>query len=76
MDTKVFQRALQAFTKRRPFKPFVIELASGDRLLVKHPEAVYTSGELIIITEPSRRGRLFQSSSVCQLLDVPAVPAS
>ena len=35
MTPRHFQRALQAFTRRKPFKPFIVELVSGDRLQVR-----------------------------------------
>jgi hypothetical protein len=71
MDEQAFQRSLRAFCRRRPFRPFLIELFSGDRLLVVHPEAVTSFGTLVYFVETDNRARLFQSSSICQLLDVP-----
>jgi hypothetical protein len=41
------ERALRALARRRPFRPFLIELHSGDRILVSHPEAVQRYGELL-----------------------------
>ena len=31
---------MQAFSRRRPFKPFIVELVSGQQLIIEHPEAV------------------------------------
>jgi hypothetical protein len=64
MNADDLERALRSLTRRAPFRSFQIELNSGDRLLISHPEAV------------ERYGGLFAGPSVCQLIDpVPATPA-
>ncbi len=40
MIENIFQQSLQAFARRKPFKPFTVELVSGDRFVVDHPEAL------------------------------------
>ncbi len=72
MTLKHFTAALRAFTHRRRFKPFSIELASGDRIYVTHPEAVILRNELWVFTSPNERHHVFESESVIQLLDVPS----
>jgi hypothetical protein len=71
MTRKVFAAALRGFTRRHPFRPFLIEFTSGDRLLVTHPEAVRFEGDVLVYLSPDRRYRLFDNESVCQLLDLP-----
>jgi hypothetical protein len=71
MNTPDFARSLRAFTQRRPFRPFLLELVSGDRFLVRHPEAVILRGDLVYWRTPQRLARLFDTTTVCQLLDVP-----
>ena len=66
--------ALQAFHRRRPFKPFLVELMTGDRVLVAHPEALSWRGTVLYFISPQDLVRLFDHASVCQVLDVP--PAS
>ena len=39
-----FSNALRAFARRAPFKPFVVELVSGERIVVEHPEALAFRG--------------------------------
>ena len=56
--------------ERRPFQPYLIQFHSGDQVLVRHPEAVNFRGELVYHVSPSERYRLFDTTSVCQLLDV------
>jgi hypothetical protein len=67
-----FERALRGFVQRRPFQPFLIEFVSGDRLTIRHPEAVRFHGEVVLYLSPDRAYRAFDSTSVCQLLDLPA----
>ncbi len=45
MAPKQFERVLRGFVRRRPFRPFLIELFSGDRLRIAHPEAIELQGE-------------------------------
>jgi hypothetical protein len=71
MNDAAFHMGFQAFLNRRPFKPFLIELLSGDRIRVSHPEALVPRGPLLYHVGPGYRTRLFVSTDVCQLLDVP-----
>jgi hypothetical protein len=71
MTTQDLERALRAMARRRPFHPFVIELHSGDRIVVSHPEAVSRSGHLFIHHGPDRGHSIFAGSSVSQLIDPP-----
>jgi hypothetical protein len=64
--------ALRSFERRRPFRPFLIEFVSGDRVVARHPEAVERFGRLYYHRSPDRSERVFVASSVCQLLDPPA----
>jgi hypothetical protein len=51
--------ALRRFSRRRPFLPFVIEMISGDRIAIRHPEAVAERGELFYFRSPQKRNRIF-----------------
>jgi hypothetical protein len=45
MTAETFDRTLRAFQRRTPFQPFTVELVSGYRFQVDHPEAlIYRSG--------------------------------
>jgi hypothetical protein len=74
MNEDNLRLALQAFTSRRPFKPFLVELVPGDRVPVAHPEALSWRGTVLYFLAPQDLVRLFDHTSVCQVLDVP--PAS
>jgi len=66
-----FWAAYRLFIRRRPFRPFLIELTSGDRMVVAHPESVVQHGDLLVFSSPQRQYRLFTPATVAQLLDRP-----
>jgi hypothetical protein len=76
MTTADFVRTLRSFHRRRPFWPYLIELVSGDRLPVSHPEVIERSGQLFVYRSPSRQARVFAASAVCQVIDLPPPPAA
>jgi hypothetical protein len=69
MTPQNFLAALRAFSLRQPFQPFSVELVSGDRFHVRHPEGIALWGMLALYIAPDRAVKLFDSSSVCQLYD-------
>ncbi len=40
METDNFDRTLDAFKRRSPFRPFTVALANGDRFEVDYPDAL------------------------------------
>jgi hypothetical protein len=64
-----FERSLQAFVRRRPFKPFAVELASGDRFTVDHPEALARRGAVAVYIDTHGNYTLFDATAVTQLKD-------
>lgn len=40
MEVDNFDRALNAFKRRSPFRPFTVALVNGDRFEVDYPEAL------------------------------------
>jgi hypothetical protein len=69
-DRKHFQQSLQAFARRKPFKPFTVELVSGDRFVVDHPEALAQREAVAVYIDREGRYTLFDSSSVSQLTEI------
>jgi hypothetical protein len=69
MTESNFQQALQAFFRLRPFKPFAVELASGDRFTVDDPEAVALRGGVAVYIGTDGSYKLFDSTGVTQLVD-------
>jgi hypothetical protein len=68
MERANFERALQAFVERRPFKPFRVELASGARFTVDHPEALANRGAVAFI-DAQGNFTLFDSTGVTQVTE-------
>jgi len=71
MTIQELDRIIRAFNRRRPFRPYLIEFVSGDRVLIGHPEAVSRTATLYTYFDPEQRVRVFTASGVCQLLDPP-----
>ena len=77
MNEEIFEDALKAFRTRRPFQRYLIEFLSGDSLLIVHPEAIRqfrkkkTDVMVCYYIGPDRTNRVFDASSVSQVLDVP-----
>lgn len=70
MKADNFERSLRAFSQRQPFKPFVVELASGTQLTIDHPEALARRGPAAVYIDPDGSYALFDNTSVTQLTDV------
>jgi hypothetical protein len=68
MHTDAFERSLRAFVRRVPFQPFTVELTSGSRFQVLHPEALAFNGGLAVYISPDGAPSLFDHESVSQLV--------
>jgi hypothetical protein len=51
MDVKEIRRA----TRARPFRPIELRLQDGERLVVRHPEAILVAEDLVMMVD--RRGQ-------------------
>ena len=67
MHTDAFERSLRAFVRRTPFQSFTVELTSGSRFEVLHPEALAFHGGLAVYISPNGTPSLFDHESVSQL---------
>jgi hypothetical protein len=76
MTNKQFDTAYRAFCRRQPFRPFLIEFASGNQLLIAHPEAVRPEADLYVARSSDRGYVLFAAEGVSRLLDVPTAATS
>ena len=75
MTSDQFNIALGGFCRRRPFKPFLLEFTSGNRLIVSHPELVDAKvGGLFFMRRPDRGNEVFTAESVIRFLDPPTTP--
>ena len=69
MRSSNFEKALLAFVRRRPFKPFSVALENGDRFTVDHPEALALRGSVAVFIDPQGNYTLFDNTSVTQLTE-------
>ncbi|MDX1948163.1 MAG: hypothetical protein SFU86_22425 [Pirellulaceae bacterium] len=61
---------LRAFCKRKPFKAFTVQLVSGDRIRIEHPEALmYNKGRGIYL-DPDGDWTFFDNKGVAQISDL------
>jgi len=68
MTAETFDRTLRAFQRRTPFQPFTVELVSGYRFQIDHPEAmVYRSGTGIYVASDGTP-TLFDHEGVSRLV--------
>src|SRR5580765_2203214 len=67
MRSDTFERALRRLCRRKPFKPFAVEMMTGELLRVVHPEAMVVRQRMVYFFEPDDERRFFDASSVSQL---------
>jgi hypothetical protein len=48
MVARTFANSLRALARRAPFRPFQVELVSGQRIKVDHPEALVFRGGVAV----------------------------
>jgi hypothetical protein len=69
MVAETFSQALRAFAGRKPFRPFLVELVSGERIVVEHPEALAFRGGAAVFISPRGEFALFDHEGVAEVLD-------
>jgi hypothetical protein len=62
-----FQTAIRGFQRRTPFKPYVVELVSGDRVQVDHPEALVLRGGVGVFLSATGAPSIFDHEGVSQI---------
>lgn len=68
MTPDTFRDAISEFTRPGNWKTFVIELHSGVRYIIPHPEAIRIHGELIRYDGTEQYADFFDASSVIRVL--------
>ena len=76
MDSSNFQRALRAFQRQSPFRPFTVALVNGDRFRVEHPEALIVREGVAVFFAADGEIRLFDHEGVSQFEREPSSPKS
>jgi hypothetical protein len=67
-----FERGLRAFRQQHPFKPFIVELASGTQVIVEHLEALAHRGRVAVFINPDGEFTLLDNTMVTRLADISA----
>lgn len=63
-----FERSLRRFTKRKPFRPFQVELTSGTQFVVEHPEALaYYNGAAVYLASDGDDFMYFDHHTVARV---------
>ena len=67
MTPDAFDRTLRAFQKRMPFQPYTVELVSGFRFQVDHPEALVFRAGTAIYCAPDGTPTIFDNEGVSRV---------
>ena len=73
MLAETFSRATRGLRRRKPFRPYTVELFGGDRIVVTHPEALAIYDGLVSYYETDDTQRYFDAASVLQVYSI-AIP--
>ena len=68
MTVDHFQTTIRAFQRRAPFRPYIVELVSGDRIAVDHPEALVVRGGVGVFVSASGAPTIFDHEGVSQII--------
>jgi hypothetical protein len=68
MDSDHFDRALRAFQRRTPFRPFTVALVNGDRIGVDHPEALVVRGGVAVFISTDGTPTIFDHEGVNEFI--------
>lgn len=69
MERANFEKSLKTFVRRQPFVPFTVELMSGARFTVEHPEALaFYGGVAVYLATGADEFALFDHQSVARLV--------
>ena len=75
MTTDNFAKVLLAMVRRRPFKPFTVELNTGMRIEIDYPDATVIREGVAVFIAPGFVPIYFDHESVTQIIDSPASTA-
>jgi hypothetical protein len=76
MTSEHFQTAIRAFQKRAPFQAYLVELVSGDRIRVDHPEALVIRGGVAVFVSADGAPAIFDHEGVSQIIATSAGSAA
>jgi len=68
MTAEHFDKTLQAYQRRRPFRSFSVHFVSGERLDVDHPEAMVVRSGVGVFVSSAGVPTLFDHESVSEVV--------
>jgi len=69
MTPEAFKEVLANFQRRKPFTPFTLELVSGSRVEVNHPEALTMFKYVIMVNSTAGIRSLFEYAAVVRFIE-------
>jgi len=72
MTVENFEKVLRALLQRRPFKPFTIEMHTGERIEIDYPEATVLRQGVAVFMALGPVPVYFDHLSVNKFIDSPA----
>lgn len=76
MTAEQFQTTIHAFQRRTPFRSDVVELVSGDRVTVDHPEALVVRGGVGVFVDVAGAPTILDHEGVSQVIATPGESAA
>jgi len=76
MTADHFQTTIRAFQRRTPFRPYIVELVSGDRVTVDHLEALVVRGGVGVYVSAEGAPSIFDHEGVSQVIATPGESAA
>jgi hypothetical protein len=61
------ERTIRSIASRKPFRPFVVELASGASIRVDHPEAIVVRGPRAVFIDHDHGVSIFDAGDVVRI---------
>ena len=67
MTAEQFETTIRAFQRRTPFQTYLVELVSGDRVQVDHPEALVIRGGVAVFVNAAGAPVIVDHEGVSQV---------
>ena len=76
MTADHFQTTIRAFQRRAPFRSYIVELVSADRIMVDHPDALVVRGGVGVFVNAAGAPTIFDCEGVSQVIASPGESAA
>ncbi|MGF1632223.1 MAG: hypothetical protein ACFCVE_00075 [Phycisphaerae bacterium] len=76
MTTEHFQTTIRACQRRQPFRRYFLELVSGTRIVMDHPEALVVRGGVGVFVSADGAPQIFDHEGVSRIAAEPGDSAA